>query len=301
MYQALVLMSLLGPTLVSGTFTCSDNDWLLFGERCYNIGDTLNYSDATKACSDLGGYVMMPKTPEEIEFAKSLQNIGGTNKAVWFGLTEINSNGIWKWADGSPELNQIVTDASGGEDCVRLNEGSIVYDTSCSNTFVTICQRAAELETTSIVDITSPQEITTTNHKTVEGSTTTETDPFETTVADLSTTTETSVESSTSYSVSSGSQAPIVFTTPSSVISTNSTQHCTSIYVSICSYQSNNSAGSQKYTYKVDTKKLSSYKRKHQSASDPRKSSMYIGSVGIAVLLSVLLLIMFLDCVPTNV
>ncbi|CAC5384688.1 unnamed protein product [Mytilus coruscus] len=153
--------------------------------------------------------------------------------------------------------------------------------------------------TTSIIDITSSPEITTTNPITSEGSTTTETGPFRTTVDHLSTYTETSVESSTSYSASSGSHAPIVLSTLSSTISTNSTQHCT--YVFICSNQLNNTSGSQGYTYKVDTKKLSSYKRLHQSVSDPRKSSLYIGSVGIAVLVSIVLLIMFLDCVPTKV
>ncbi|CAG2212960.1 unnamed protein product [Mytilus edulis] len=152
------------------------------------------------------------------------------------------------------------------------------------------------------MNISSSPEVTSTNPITVEGQTTTEPGLSETTVAhDLSTNTETSVESSTSYSVSSGSHAPKVLSTPSSVISTNSTQHCTNMYVSICSNQLNNTSRSQEYTYKVDTKKLSSYKRKHQSASDPRKSSMYIGSVGIAVLVSVVLLIVFLDCVPTTI
>ncbi|CAG2243402.1 unnamed protein product [Mytilus edulis] len=155
------------------------------------------------------------------------------------------------------------------------------------------------------MDILLSPEVTTANPIIVEGQTTTEPGLSETTVAhDLSTNTETSVESSTAYSVSSRSHAPKVLPTLSSVISTNSTHHCTNImnmYVSICSNQSNSTSGSQEYTYKVDKKKLSSYKRKHQSASDPRKSSMYIGSVGIAVLVSVVLLIVFLDCVPTKV
>ncbi|CAG2219917.1 unnamed protein product [Mytilus edulis] len=245
------------------------------------------------------------------------------------------------------------------EDCVRLHTSGLVYDTVCSSIYVTICQRDADLETTSIIDMTSSAEIITTNQKTSEDPTTIEADLFRTTSAHLSTNTDTSVESSTSYkmqlpettsimaissspefttttqltvedhttiepelsettsahsstntetsveslteySLSSRSHAPKVLSTLSSVISTNSTQHCTNIYVSICSNQSNSTSRSAGYTYKVDTKKLSSYKRKHQSASDPRKSSMFIGSVGIAVLISVVLLIMFLDCVPTK-
>ncbi|CAG2220577.1 COLEC12 [Mytilus edulis] len=146
MYQALGVMILFGPILVSGKVTCSGQDWLLFGEMCYKIGDTLNHSAATKACSDLDGYIIMPKTPEEMEFAKSLQNIRGTIEEVWIGLKETNSDGIWKWADGSLASDQnIVQDNTPGEDCVRLQFASLVYDTLCSNTFVTICQRDADL------------------------------------------------------------------------------------------------------------------------------------------------------------
>lgn len=39
----------------------------------------------------------------------------------------------------------LVMDATPGEDCARLNSASIAYDTSCSNVFVTICQRAADI------------------------------------------------------------------------------------------------------------------------------------------------------------
>ncbi|CAG2189258.1 unnamed protein product [Mytilus edulis] len=62
------LVSELYTSAVAGKYTCSDQDWLLFGTSCYKIGDTLDYFAA--ACSDLGGYVLMPKTTEEIAFCK---------------------------------------------------------------------------------------------------------------------------------------------------------------------------------------------------------------------------------------
>ncbi|CAG2220562.1 unnamed protein product [Mytilus edulis] len=93
----------------------------------------------------------------------------------------------------------LVTDSSIGEDCVRLRPDTLVRDTSCNNQYVTVCQRAASLETSSLIDITSSQEITTTNKKASEGQTTTEKDLFGTTSTHLSTETETFVESSTSY------------------------------------------------------------------------------------------------------
>ncbi|XP_071123817.1 uncharacterized protein [Mytilus edulis] len=115
------------PPKIQRIVTCSGQDWLLFGERCYKIGDILSQSAATKACSNLDGYIIMPKTPEEMEFAKSLQNIGGTIEEVWIGLKETNSDGIWKWADGSLASDQnIVQDNTPGEDYVRLQFASLV-------------------------------------------------------------------------------------------------------------------------------------------------------------------------------
>lgn len=49
---------------------------------------------------------------------------------------------------------------------------------------------------------------------------------------------------------------------------------------------------------KIDKKTLSSYRRRHMSASDPRKSSFYIGMVGVAVLAGTVAFIVILDFLP---
>ncbi|CAC5359988.1 unnamed protein product [Mytilus coruscus] len=49
---------------------------------------------------------------------------------------------------------------------------------------------------------------------------------------------------------------------------------------------------------KIDIKSLSSYKRKLQCATDPRKSSYYIGCVGITILSLYFAFIVLLDCLP---
>ncbi|CAG2251166.1 unnamed protein product [Mytilus edulis] len=51
-------------------------------------------------------------------------------------------------------------------------------------------------------------------------------------------------------------------------------------------------------TYRLDKTTLSSYIRKRSSASDPRKSSFYIGCVGIIVLVLSVLFIVVLDFIP---
>lgn len=49
---------------------------------------------------------------------------------------------------------------------------------------------------------------------------------------------------------------------------------------------------------RVDRKTLSSYKRRQQSATDPRKSSFYIGCVGITVFVVFVGFIVLLDFLP---
>ncbi|VDI27427.1 Hypothetical predicted protein [Mytilus galloprovincialis] len=57
---------------------------------------------------------------------------------------------------------------------------------------------------------------------------------------------------------------------------------CTKAYTCHCPTIPNTPAGSNTLAQlTLDKKTLSSYKRRHQSASDPRKSSVYIGCVGI--------------------
>ncbi|CAG2194836.1 unnamed protein product [Mytilus edulis] len=260
MFQLLFLMSFIGPIYMLGKLTCSDPDWSLFGTSCYKIIEgEFNYAVATQTCHAYGGYIIMPKTEVEINYFKTF-----------------------------------VQDRDEFADCVRLKEDGKLWDMGCSASYKTICQRDADQETTSIIDITSSLEITTTDAITSDSPIlTTETDPLGPTTAELSTDANISVESSTR------SNAPKVLSTSSYGIVTNSTEHCNWLFV--CSNHVNKTQGSQGFIYKVDTKQLSSYKRKHQSAWDPRKSSLYIGSVGIAVLVLTIMLIMFLDCVPTKV
>ncbi|CAG2206345.1 unnamed protein product [Mytilus edulis] len=84
---------------------------------------------------------------------------------VWIGLKEINSNGIWIWADGSVSDQGIVIDADDFADCARLKDDGNVWDIHCSNIFMTICQRDANLEASSKVS-TSIEPVSSTDSET---------------------------------------------------------------------------------------------------------------------------------------
>ncbi|XP_071125281.1 snaclec echicetin subunit beta-like [Mytilus edulis] len=137
---------------IIGQFTCSDPDWSLFGANCYKIESKFNYADATQKCHDFGGYVIMPKTEVEMNYFKNLRN--AIAEEVWIGLKEINSNGIWIWADGFASDQGIVIDADDFADCARLKDDGNVWDIHCSNIFMTICQRDANLEASTKVSTT---------------------------------------------------------------------------------------------------------------------------------------------------
>ncbi|VDI51183.1 Hypothetical predicted protein [Mytilus galloprovincialis] len=77
------------------------------------------------------------------------------------------------------------------------------------------------------------------------------------------------------------------------------TEYCTISYTCKCEESLGTTTSSTPVTqYKVDKKTLSSYKRRYQSASDPRKSSFYIGCVGITVLVVSCAFVVTLDFVP---
>ncbi|CAG2239885.1 unnamed protein product [Mytilus edulis] len=77
------------------------------------------------------------------------------------------------------------------------------------------------------------------------------------------------------------------------------TEYCTKSCTCKCEESFGTTTSSTPVTqYKVDKKTLSSYKRRYQSASDPRKSSFYIGCVGITVLVVSCAFVVILDFVP---
>ncbi|VDI47241.1 Hypothetical predicted protein [Mytilus galloprovincialis] len=94
----------------------------------------------------------MPKTEVGMNYFKHLRNV--IAEEVWIGLKEINSNGIWIWADGSSSDQGIVIDADDFADCARLKDDGNVWDIHCSNIFRTICQRDANPEASTKVSTT---------------------------------------------------------------------------------------------------------------------------------------------------
>ncbi|CAG2190612.1 unnamed protein product [Mytilus edulis] len=149
-------------------------------------------------------------------------------------------------------------------------------------------------------------EILTMSAETTEVPETTTTDGMTTTSEDfLSTITNVDTEISDTSAESASSiytTSPLeLVTSPSSLsmVGTTNTEPSTSTCKCNCPKASvtpiNNDLIDQ---LKIDKKTLSSYKRRRESATDPRKSSFYIGCIGITVLVISVAFIVLLDCIP---
>ncbi|CAG2252180.1 unnamed protein product [Mytilus edulis] len=142
-------------------------------------------------------------------------------------------------------------------------------------------------ETTKVPEIT-----------TIDGMTTTSED-WQSTITNGDTEiSDTSAESASTISTTSPLE---LVTTPSSLsmVGTTYTEPSTSTCKCNCPKASvtpiNNDLIDQ---LKIDKKTLSSYKRRRKSATDPRKSSFYIGCIGITVLVIYVAFIVLLDFIP---
>ncbi|VDI72988.1 Hypothetical predicted protein [Mytilus galloprovincialis] len=121
-----------------------------------------------------------------------------------------------------------------------------------------------------------------------------------TTTNDAPTTSDSSTMTEQKTSTTSDVYSPKNLKTTATALSTSKATpcpaSCTKTYT--CHCQTTTGSSYTVTDLKIDTKTLSSYKRRHQSVSDSRKSSFYIGCVGIMVLVLFLAFIVLLDFLP---
>ncbi|XP_046359253.2 CD209 antigen-like protein A [Haliotis rufescens] len=112
---------------------------------CYSMSeDEAIWENAKRTCEDKGGQLMMFK--DEDKTNKVLDIINGfylysTN--VWIGMTDVETEGVFKWIDGTTLSNDHGTRSliNGGteENCVMLHQGGI-YDSDCGSEKRYLCE-----------------------------------------------------------------------------------------------------------------------------------------------------------------
>lgn len=67
-----------------------------------NQSDRLSWTEAKRACEEMGGHLVTITSQEENDFVRSLHQGGSTQ--AWIGLSELDETGVWKWVTGEPTL-----------------------------------------------------------------------------------------------------------------------------------------------------------------------------------------------------
>ncbi|KAK9539957.1 hypothetical protein VZT92_002436 [Zoarces viviparus] len=127
---------------------CCPNKWTRFGNSCYFTSTSKkNWSDSKKKCIDDDAQLVIISSEEEQEFISSFK------QRMWIGLTDEESEDVWKWVDGTPLTKGYwrprQPDNANTENCVEISMKSISSiqnwnDLPCSHSLYFTCEKILE-------------------------------------------------------------------------------------------------------------------------------------------------------------
>ncbi|XP_026232142.1 CD209 antigen-like protein C isoform X2 [Anabas testudineus] len=116
--------------------------WTMFSQSCYLLSTKSDtWEKGRENCRANGADLVIIDSRQEQTF------LSGFTQDVWFGLTDKQNEGTWKWVDNSPLTltywaeNQ--PDNYGEEDCAHLRSDHFWNDLSCEATSQWICKKNA--------------------------------------------------------------------------------------------------------------------------------------------------------------
>uniref|UniRef100_A0A8C9YTA1 C-type lectin domain-containing protein n=1 Tax=Sander lucioperca TaxID=283035 RepID=A0A8C9YTA1_SANLU len=121
----------------------SQKGWEYFSGSFYYISSTKKtWQQSRDDCRQKGADLVIINSKEEQDFTRNFQ------KRLWIGLTDSETEGTWKWVDGTP-LTKSYWDSGepndeNGEDCVEIrfyNSENSWNDVGCSTRLNWICER----------------------------------------------------------------------------------------------------------------------------------------------------------------
>ncbi|XP_071383523.1 CD209 antigen-like protein C [Centroberyx affinis] len=121
--------------------------WLYFNDSLYYISSTKKtWTDSRKDCQQRGADLVIINSREKLDFTRQFQ------KTIWIGLTDSETEGIWKWVDGSTlttsywHRGEPNSDQGRNEDCVENRFFKVPNswnDESCDIQNFWICEKTA--------------------------------------------------------------------------------------------------------------------------------------------------------------
>ncbi|KAI8510957.1 hypothetical protein Bbelb_118730 [Branchiostoma belcheri] len=145
-WRWMVLVLMVTAATVNGQ-ECPIAGYVGFKRFCYKAFTELkNYTEAGHACAADGGLLAMPKDSATNTFIYNLA--GGPHR--WIGLTDIDSEGQWLFADGQTLASTGYTNWNTGEpnayypneDCVEVLDSALWNDDPCDRPKAFVCQIA---------------------------------------------------------------------------------------------------------------------------------------------------------------
>ncbi|XP_059196449.1 CD209 antigen-like protein E [Centropristis striata] len=119
--------------------------WMYFSDSLYYISSsTKSWQDSRSDCQQRDADLLIINSIEEQEFTRRFQ------KPIWIGLTDRDTEGVWKWVDGSPLTTSYWAagepNNAGGEDCGEIKveikkKNESWNDVPCNNTLFWICEK----------------------------------------------------------------------------------------------------------------------------------------------------------------
>uniref|UniRef100_A0A3P9N8Z6 C-type lectin domain-containing protein n=1 Tax=Poecilia reticulata TaxID=8081 RepID=A0A3P9N8Z6_POERE len=141
------------PALSCREFLCISG-WSVFRGSCYLLSETSgSWYEGRADCRKRGGDLVVIDDDDEQKFVATL-----TGWSTWIGLSDRETEGTWKWVDGTPlnsELKKMWEDyqpdnggrdtRNGEEDCVHIWKNLKKWnDLRCDASMQWICEKSPD-------------------------------------------------------------------------------------------------------------------------------------------------------------
>ncbi|XP_039880726.1 CD209 antigen-like protein A, partial [Simochromis diagramma] len=122
--------------------TCQEN-WVAFSDSLYEVSsEQKSWEESRRDCLKKGSDLMIINSREEQNFVNKFK------KHLWIGLTDSETEGIWKWVDGTQMTTSYWNsgEPNGGrnENCGEIktyNSENSLNDAPCSSAKFWICEK----------------------------------------------------------------------------------------------------------------------------------------------------------------
>ncbi|XP_058240764.1 CD209 antigen-like protein C [Hemibagrus wyckioides] len=128
--------------------SCYNVEWRYFNSRIYYIStEPKDWTESRQDCIERGADLVIINNKEEQEFIT--KQLG--NSWAWIGLSDRETEGIWKWVDGTQMTTEYWNKGEpnnvGAEDCAEISgkpEKKGWNDYSCFNKKIWICEKSID-------------------------------------------------------------------------------------------------------------------------------------------------------------